>query len=283
LGLFPWDHLWYIGVAKWSPYELNKGLSVFQGAGSEFSSRPRWRADVRPEVVAGGIVRDDGEIEFHVRVNALLQPEMTVLDYGAGRGAIFFSNEILLRERLAKLQGKVRRVIGVDVDDGILQHPFLDEKHVVGVNAPIPVTDQSIDLIVAHWVFEHVENPSQLATEFFRVLKPGGWICARTPHRWSYVGIATCLLPPAIQPMLLRWIKPGFPEEDKFPTAYKLNSFGALRKYFPDAKWLNCSYGMNSAPRYHFENRWIFKLLSAYQSVAWPKTDLLVLIQKRAL
>ena len=37
------------------------------------------------------------------------------------------------------------------------------------INASIPVADQSIDLIVAHWVLEHIENPSQLATEFFRI------------------------------------------------------------------------------------------------------------------
>jgi SAM-dependent methyltransferase len=260
-------------------------LSKEQGSNSRRRGRDGVAAimvDVRPEVVAGGIVRDDGEIEFHVRVNALLQPEMIVLDYGAGRGAVFLSNETQLREGLAKLQGKVRRVIGVDVDEGILQHPYLDEKHVVDVNAPIPVADESIDLIVAHWVFEHVENPSQLATEFFRVLKPGGWICARTPHRWSYVGIATSFLPHGIQGELLKWIKPGFPAEDKFPTVYRLNSFRALRKWFPDSAWFNCSYGMNSVPRYHFENRWMFKILSAYQSVAWPKTDLMVLIQKRA-
>lgn len=240
-------------------------------------------ADVRPEAVAGGIIRDDGEIEFHVRVNALLHPDMTVLDYGAGRGAVFFSNKSQLREKLAKLQGKVRKVIGVDVDDGVFEHPFLDEKHLIEVNAPIPVADQSIDLIVAHWVFEHVENPPQLAAEFFRVLKPGGWICARTPHRWSYVGIATCLLPEGIQRVLLRWIKPTFEAADKFPTVYRLNSFRALRKSFPDSQWFDCSYGVNSAPRYYFNSRWIFRMLSAYQSVAWPKTDLMVLIQKRAI
>jgi SAM-dependent methyltransferase len=240
-------------------------------------------ADVRPEVVAGGIVRDDGEIAFYVRVNGLLQPEMTVLDYGAGRGAVFSSNKCQLREKLAKLQGKVRKVIGVDVDEGVLDHPFLDEKHLMDVNASIPVADQSVDLIVAHWVFEHVENPSRLAAEFFRILKPGGWICARTPHRWSYVGFATCLLPEGIQRALLRWIKPAFEAGDKFPTVYRLNSFRALKKYFPIPDWFDCSYGINSAPRYHFENRWIFRMLSAYQSVAWPKTDLMVLIQKREI
>jgi SAM-dependent methyltransferase len=248
---------------------------------TEFRRATSIMADIRLEVAAGGIIRDDGEIDFHVRVNALLQPDMTVLDYGAGRGAVFFSNKFQLREKLAKLQGKVRKVIGVDVDTGVFEHPFLDERHLIDVNAPIPVTDQSIDLIVAHWVFEHVENPSQLSAEFFRVLKPGGWICARTPHRWSYVGIAACLLPEGMQRTLLRWIKPGFEAADKFPTVYRLNSFRALRKNFPDSKWFDCSYGVNSAPRYYFERRWVFRILSAFQAIAWPKTDLMVLVQKR--
>ncbi|OAF13565.1 hypothetical protein AYJ54_43320 [Bradyrhizobium centrolobii] len=244
--------------------------------------KPSIMADVRPEVVAGGIIRDDGEIDFFLRANALLQPGMTVLDFGAGRGAVFLSGKWELRERLAKLQGKVRKVIGVDPDDGVLEHPFLDEKYVVRVDESLPLADESIDLIVAHWVFEHVQDPSQLAADFLRVLKPGGWICARTPHRWSYVGIAAGLLPEGLQRMALRWIKPQFEAQDKFPTAYKLNSFGALRRHFPVSKWLDCSYGVNSAPRYHFESRWMFRVLSAYQTLAWPKTDIIVLIQKRA-
>jgi SAM-dependent methyltransferase len=238
-------------------------------------------SDVRPEVAAGGIVRDDGEIYYYIRVNALLRPDMTVLDYGAGRGAVFSSNQFALRESLAKLQGKVRKVIGVDVDHGVLDHPYLDEKYLLEVDAPIPVTDESIDLITAHWVFEHIENPTQLAREFFRVLRPGGWICARTPHRWSYVGIAARLMPYGVQVALLQRIKPAFGGQDKFPTVYRLNSLYALNKYFPNSRWFNCSYGMNSTPRYHFDNRWLFYVLSAYHVIAWPKGDIMVLLQKR--
>lgn len=40
-----------------------------------------------PEVSAGGFTRMDGTVEFYTRVNALLRPDMTVLDFGAGRGA----------------------------------------------------------------------------------------------------------------------------------------------------------------------------------------------------
>ena len=44
---------------------------------------------MRPEVAAGGFPRDDSTIYFFTRVNALLEPHMTVLDFGAGRGHLF--------------------------------------------------------------------------------------------------------------------------------------------------------------------------------------------------
>jgi SAM-dependent methyltransferase len=236
---------------------------------------------VRPEIIAGGIARDDGEIHFYTRVNALLRPEMTVVDYGCGRGGIFDSHEFLLREQLAKLQGKARKVIGIDVDKALFEHPFLDERHLVEKDAPLPIATASVDLIVAHWVFEHIEHPSQTSAEFFRILKPGGWICARTPNRWSYVGLAARAIPNGVQNMVIKWIKPGIDENDKFPTAYKLNSFSQLQRCFPKDKWLHFTYGMNSTPRYNFANRLIFAAMSAFQQATWPKTDLLVLIQKK--
>jgi SAM-dependent methyltransferase len=236
---------------------------------------------VRPEVAAGAILRDDGEIHFYTRINALLRPEMVVIDYGAGRGGVFLSGEYAFREKLANLQGKVQKVIGIDVDDGVLAHPYLDERHVIEVGAPIPVEDQSTDLVIAHWVFEHIEDPSRLADEFFRILKPGGWICARTPHRWSYVGIASSLIPDGLQRTLLRWLKPRMEAQDKFKTAYRLNSRRAIGRFFDSSKWQDYSYGFNSTPRYHFENRFVFSLLSAIQAVAWPKVDLVVLIRKK--
>ena len=144
----------------------------------------------------------------------------------------------------------------------------------------IPLADASVDLITAHWVFEHIEKPDQLVSEYVRILKPGGWICARTPHRWSYVGIAACLTPQRVQVALLRLIRPGIDARDKFPTLYRLNTLQALNKYFSNSHWLNYSYGINPTPRYYFEKRWTFSVLSAYHAIAWPKTDIIVLLQK---
>ena len=129
---------------------------------------------VRPETAAGGIARDNGGVHFYVQVNAMLRPHMTVLDYGAGRGGAFVDGDASYWESLAKIQGKVRKVVGVDVDNAIFEHPFLDEKLLIDTNInTIPVKDQSIDLILAHWVFEHIENPSQVADEFFRNIETG--------------------------------------------------------------------------------------------------------------
>ena len=37
-----------------------------------------------PEVGAGGFTSLDGTIEFYTRINALLAPDMAVLDFGGG-------------------------------------------------------------------------------------------------------------------------------------------------------------------------------------------------------
>jgi SAM-dependent methyltransferase len=208
---------------------------------------------------------------------------MTVLDFGAGRGNAFVDGDSSYCEMLTKIQGKVQKVVGVDVDDAILEHPFLDEKLIIDQNDNvIPVKDQSTDLILAHWVFEHIQDPDQLASEFFRILKPGGYVCARTPHRWGHVGIFARLTPKRIHHTVLRWFDPAFNEIDRFPAVYRLNSGRAISKYFDRTRWSNYTYGFNSTPRYHFENLGLFALFSVYQKILWPKTDLVVILQKRA-
>jgi hypothetical protein len=56
---------------------------VWTDAGSEVRAPQDGRSLNR----GGGFSRVDGSIEFYTRVNALLGPDMTVVDFGAGRGA----------------------------------------------------------------------------------------------------------------------------------------------------------------------------------------------------
>jgi SAM-dependent methyltransferase len=235
-----------------------------------------------PEIGAGGFARNNGGVQFYGRVNALLEPRMTVVDLGAGRGTAFHTGVDSYYERLLRLQGKVARVIGIDVDAGILDHPYLDERHVIDAAAPLPCPENSVDLVVADWVLEHVQDPAHVAREIDRVLKPGGWFCARTPNRWGYVGMMVRLTPNANHKALLRHLQRCRSAEDVFPTVYRLNSVRDLRRYFSADRWRHCSYRSNPSPKYFGESASIFRSIALYQALMPDpfKTDLHVFLQK---
>jgi SAM-dependent methyltransferase len=235
-----------------------------------------------PETAAGGFSRVDGTIEFYTRVNALLEPGMTVLDFGAGRGAAA-DDAVAYRRQLRRLKGKVRRVIGVDVDPVVLQNPNLDEARVIRPDQPLPLPDAAVDMIVANWVFEHLEQPRFAARELARVLRPGGWICARTPNRWSYAALGARLTPQTLHNRVLHRLQPRRKTADVFPTVYRLNTRRAIREHFPSSSWKNCVYVHNPEPAYFVESTiawWvmlsIFKVLPEFLG-----TTLMVFLQRR--
>lgn len=52
----------------------------------------------------------------------------------------------------------------------------------VGVGEALPFADNRFDLVVSLAVFEHVQDPAQVARETFRVLKPGGYAFIEVPN-----------------------------------------------------------------------------------------------------
>lgn len=202
-----------------------------------------------PESAAGGFSRVDGVIEFFTRVNALITPESTVLDFGAGRG-LGAEDPVPYRRHLRMLRGRVREVIGVDVDPVVLGNPGVDRACVIRPGDPLPLPDASVDLVVSENTFEHLAEPLEVAAEFERVLKPGGWLCARTPNRWGYIGLAANLVPNRWHVAVLRYAQPARQSRDVFPTHYRLNSFAQLRRAFPPDRFQHASYSYNPEPAY---------------------------------
>ncbi len=236
----------------------------------------------RPEIGAGDFARDDEALEFYNRVNALLNPGMRIIDLGAGHGERFHNNTNFYCAELCKLQGKVERVIGIDVDDAIDEHPYLDEFHVISISDPFPVADQSIDMIVCEWVVEHVEDPDNFAAEIDRVLKPGGWFCGLTPNLYGYVGIGCNIIPEKVKSRLIKRLWPERLDEDVFPTRYKLNSTRRLQQVFPQNSWRHHSYCSNPPPKYHGNNRLAFNSIELYQKLVpnFMNTNLFIYVQK---
>ncbi len=239
----------------------------------------RWR----PETAAGGYTRDDEAVVFYTRINALVNADAVVLDLGAGRGSRFDEGSAAFRKWFCNFQGRVRRVVGVDVDPVVLTHPHLDEAHVTKPGGRLPLEDGSIDVVICEWVIEHVEHPQEFAAEVERVLKPGGWFCALTPNKFGYVGIGNLVVPETVKDRLMRLVWPERPREDAFPTFYRMNTLDGIRRAFGEKCWSHHGYLSNGTPKYHGGTAIGFALVSLLQWLTPPamRTNLMIFSQKR--
>jgi len=105
-------------------------------------------------------------------------------------------------------------------------------------------------MVVSDFTFEHVTEPDWAAEELGRILRPGGWLCARTPNKWGYIGIPTRMVPNGWHVAVLRRIQPEKHQRDTFPTAYQMNTDKDLRHHFPPELYRHATYAMNNEPAY---------------------------------
>jgi SAM-dependent methyltransferase len=157
------------------------------------------------------------------------------------------------------LKGNVARVIGLDVDRAVLTNRTVDAAHVIELSGRWPVDDASIDLIVSDYVIEHIADARWFADEVRRILKPGGWFCARTPTKYNYVAVGARMVSNLKHARLLKLAQPGRKSEDVFPTEYRLNTRTDVERAFGADRFENFSYIYCSEPQYFFGRLWIYK------------------------
>jgi SAM-dependent methyltransferase len=242
-------------------------------------------ARLYPEVLAGGFTRHDGFVEFFARINALLPPQATILDFGAGRGAWTDAPLAPYHRDLRDFARHGHTVVGTDVDPVVLENPKLQEAYLVPLGAPLPVADARFDLLVADHVLEHVTRADApgVAAEIGRVLKPGGWFAARTPNKWGMIAAGARLVPNTLHAKVLTLLQPGRQERDVFPTQYAMNTIRDLRRLFPESGWRLVVYRHASEPQYVGRSVLAWRAASFIDRLTPPplQPTLMIFAQKR--
>lgn len=103
-----------------------------------------------------------------------------ILDGGSGTG--WFSAEAVKRGA---------KVTSLDVGENLLKQVAkkCKSKRVVGSIMDLPFSAKSFDYVISSEVVEHVTNPDKALKEFYRVLKPGGFLVLTTPNRFWYFSV----------------------------------------------------------------------------------------------
>lgn len=219
-----------------------------------------------PESRFGGFTDVDGTIAFFVRVNALLKPSFTVLDVGCGRGE-YKDDPVEIRRNLRVLKGKVKKVIGLDVDKAGIKNPYLN-KFIHLKNSKWSLKSSSVDLIVCDCVVEHLINPKEFFNEANRVLKKGGLICIRTPNAWGYVAMAARLVPNRFHSRVTSVVQSGRKEQDVFPTIYRCNTLFRLRSMMKKCGFDATVYSHEAEPAYLSFSKIIYGMGVLFQKFA---------------
>jgi ubiquinone/menaquinone biosynthesis C-methylase UbiE len=132
---------------------------------------------------------------------------MRVLDFGAGRGA-WREDECDYRRRLRSLRDKVKQLVACDIDQAVDENREAHQSDLLLPGERLPYKDASFDMVLMDYVLEHLTAPEATVREVMRVLKPGGWLCCRTPNRRHYVSIVSRLIPERMQKRIVKAAQP---------------------------------------------------------------------------
>lgn len=100
-----------------------------------------------------------------------LQPGMRVVDVGFGTG--------LVAAQAVRIIGNPELLTGVDPSPAMMgASPLASKVRLVeGKAESIPLPDASADFISMGYALRHISDLSAAFNEFYRVLKPGGYLC----------------------------------------------------------------------------------------------------------
>jgi SAM-dependent methyltransferase len=188
------------------------------------------------------------EISFH------LSPEDVLLDAGCGRTAPI----------LSRYRGKAARLIGVDVVDF---DPVPGVELIQSDLTKVALPSDSVDLVMARSVMEHVTEPEAVYREIFRLLKPGGRFIFLTANLWDYASLIALAIPNRFHPFIVSKTE-GRAEKDVFPIAYRTNTKRSIARWARTAGFEIASFRyLGQYPSYFMFNGALFLLATGYEKL----------------
>jgi len=158
-------------------------------------------------------------------LNRILPPQPVWLDLGCGHQLL----PDWLDHEEAQLLRRGKHIIGIDLDHpSLMKHAGLRDK-VEGGLTSLPFRDGVFDLVTANMVVEHLSDPGETVLEIGRILKPGGLFIFHTPNYLNAKIFASSLVPQRLKNRLIQFLE-SRKEEDVFPTFYRMNTPGRVRR-----------------------------------------------------
>lgn len=222
-----------------------------------------------PEAKFGGFSRVDGTVQFYSRVHALAQGQDVVLNVGCGRGASVGTLDEY-RRSLIDMRTSSRTVIGIDVDEVAASNPFINDFRSFSPEDDWPVEDGSVGVIIADYVLEHVESPAGFFIQCSRVLKPGGYVCIRTPNRFGYVALASQCIPNRLHARVAGKVQVSREARDVFPTFYRCNSRRRMLALMAGVGLDAVVYRIESEPFYFHFSPLLYRAVSVVHRLLPP-------------
>jgi SAM-dependent methyltransferase len=144
----------------------------------------------------------------------------------------------------SQLRPWARRIVGVDPDPGVLRRPYYDAAHLAKLEDWAPVTDERFDVLLAVYVFEHIDSASRFLNSARSLLVPGGALFGITPNLWHLFGAISALTERlGIAEWLLRQLRDReLIEAYHFPVRYRLNSLRHITRVAKAAGFTGASF-----------------------------------------
>ena len=152
-----------------------------------------------------------------------------VLEIGSGSG----------KGKQNKLYPSANKIVGIDLDERVLQNPYLDQAYCINAyKISDVITDAKFDFIYSHMVAEHIDDAKKFITCQVDLLKDGGVLFHSTVSNYYWTSIINDFVPVSIKNYLIKSLGSGRTADDVFPAHYLLNSESDIRKICDDLNLL---------------------------------------------